>query len=480
MSGLFVTADGFQKKTEAELVVFYENAFKGIFGVEIDLSPDGAVGQLVAFLAKRDADLWEAAQEIYTARNPNEATGISLDNISSETGVRRIDATQTQVDDVLLYGAVGTVIQLGRQASQPGGIGVCSLVSNVTLSLSLAREVQLIPNDTTPGVVVSFTLDAEPISYTVQGGDAETDIIDGLVSSIGGSTFTGTAENVNGEYLRVYLPGDDFQVAAIANLDISTIASAGTFLAVEEGVVPIPASTLNEIVTPVTGWDSVINPSAGLTGREAETDAELRIRRAVEFLTGRGTEEAIIQNLLNNVEGVQAVTVTSNRTDVVDGEGLPPHSFETVIEGGIDADVANEIWISMPAGIQPFGDDTVAITDSQGRSQDISFSRPVSEYVHVKVRRAIYSEETYPVDGDDQIKQAIVDWSLTEFNMGVDVIYQRIGIPVYTVPGVGSIEITVDSTPNPGDTPTYAAANIPIANKEIAMFDTSRIVVEAL
>ncbi len=134
----------------------------------------------------------------------------------------------------------------------------------------------------------------------------------------------------------------------------------------------------------------------------------------------------------------------------------------------------------MPSGIESYGGESEVIQDSEGRNQTINFSRPINQYIHVKVKRDLYTEETYPANGDDLIKSEIVAWALLEFSPGVDVIRQRLNIPIYEVPGIGDVEVTIDATPNPGDSPAYAADDIPISGRELAVFATTRITVEVL
>jgi uncharacterized phage protein gp47/JayE len=68
-------------------------------------------------------------------------------------------------------------------------------------------------------------------------------------------------------------------------------------------------------VTPVAGWQSLTNFEAGLTGRNIETDAELRARRALSIrVTGAATVEAIRSRILQEVPGVTSVLVFENVT----------------------------------------------------------------------------------------------------------------------------------------------------------------------
>lgn len=87
------------------------------------------------------------------------------------------------------------------------------------------------------------------------------------------------------------------------------------FLAQTYGPIPVPIGTLTEIVTPIAGWQSVTNFKAGVTGRNVETDAELRIRRANSLrVLGNATVEAIRSRLLQEVPGVSSVTIFENVT----------------------------------------------------------------------------------------------------------------------------------------------------------------------
>jgi len=165
-----------------------------------------------------------------------------------------------------------------------------------------------------------------------------------------------------------------------------------------------------------------------------------------------------------------------NDTDAVDGNGLPAHSFQVVVSGGADIDVADIIWLKKPAGIQAFGDITEQIIDSQGVSHDISFSRPTAVTIYVEVTITTFAE--YPANGDDLIKQAIVDYANGDlvdnrsFGLADDVIYTRLYTPINSVAGheIDDLQISISS-------PASGTANIAIAVDEIADFQIANITV---
>ena len=473
MSTNFVTATGFVKKTLAEIKVELETGFQAVFGTDIDLDSTGPIGQLIGILAKREADLWDGAEEIYTSRNPNEATGTSLDNLAAETNVTRIAASASRVENVLLFGTEGTVVAAGKQARQSGRTETFSLETTTTITKTKSRYGYLTPETPVVGHVYAITIDSVPYSITYAAGDLVTLLLAELAAWTGGTA----SASVDGTSI-ILQATEDFALTETATFTDVLWASGGIFNADVISPLPVPENTLIEIVTPVSGWDSVTNIQAGGTGREVETDDELRIRRQQDFLKGSATDDAIKSALLNDVVGVSAVTVTSNRSMATDIYGRPPKSFEVVIEGGSTQDIADKIWEKSPSGIESYGTTTATVVDANGDNQSVKFSRPTNMYIWVRLTRTLYTEEVYPVDGDAQIKAAIVSWSLLNMKAGTDVIYQRLSIPVYTIPGVKDITIEVAATTTPEGSPSYASADIAMNGRELAVFDTTRIVVQ--
>jgi len=481
---IWVTESGFNKKTLPEIKTELEGLFQEALGNDIDLSSEGVIGQIIGILSKREADLWDGAQEIYTSRNPNEATGTSLENIAAETRTRRLDATPTRVNDVYLYGDEGTVVSAGSKVRQDADKSkIYALDTEVTITKNSARYVR-IKVDAPSGVGEDYTLtlNAIPYTYTTVGGDTETEVINGLRSLIAAGSWGGTTSNIDDAYIDLEDADTDFSIAlTTANFTMEELASAGDFVCTIDGAFTLPAETLTVITTPVSGWDSVINFNAGDTGRDVETDSELRLRRVQSLALGKGTDEAIRSALLNSTEDVTAALVISNRTDDIDSDGRDPHSFEAIVEGGSDLAIGSTLWQTMPSGIATYGLESVAITDSQGNEQIMNFSRPSSVYIWVTVEREMYSEEEYPADGDLAIKNEIVSWSLAEYTLGKDVIRQRLNIPIYKVPGIGSINITVAKSTDPAVLiDPYTDEDIEISVRERASFATSRIIITDL
>lgn len=474
-----VTPTGFVRPTLAELLTSLNTSASTIWP-GIDLEADGKWGQLAGLWAKELADAWDCAQEIYTSRNVNEATGASLDNIFAEIGIRRIDATPTVISHVLLWGDNGTLISVGRKARQSTTMLDCTLVNDVTISNTSPRKAIFSLSD--PVGTVTWGISIAGVAYSYTGTDKATAGAS-LASDINAGAFHGSATYASG-LLTVDGTVDatlsaDFTVSAPTNVNVEAVASAGIFSCDTEGPYPFPIGTLDTIMTPVTGWVSVENPLAGATGRNAETDAELRARASGFYATGKATQEAIRQAILNSVPGIVTCSVTSNRTDTPDVDGRPAHSFEVLVEGGSTTDIAAVIWDTCPAGIEIHGTTATTVTDSEGRTQTVKFSRPSYAYIWVKVQRAFNTEETYPTDGDAQIKANIVAWALANYRSGKNVYRRDIMTPVNMVPGLGDVIILLGTTTTISPPGAYAAADLAIGATALALFDVARITVEA-
>ena len=474
-----VTSTGFVRPTLAELLTELNTAASAIWP-GIDLEPDGKWGQLAGLWAKIAADGWDCAQEIYTSRNVNEATGASLDNILAELGMQRIDAAPTTIYQVLLWGDSGTTIAAGKKARQSSSLLDSTLLAGVTISSATPRAAKLelaAPSSlTTYGVILNGVYYHYMATTTYAAGN-------GLAYQINAGAFPGSASYADGILtitgITDVATSADFSLGTLTNMSIDSVANAGTFVCDTEGPYPFPAGTLGTIMTPVAGWLSVENPLPGSTGRNAETDAEFRTRSFSFYATGKATQEAIRQTILNQVPGIVTCSVISNRTDTVDSDGRPPHSFEVLVEGGDNEAIAAIIWDTCPAGIEIHGGITVTIQDSEGRPQRIKFSRPSYAKIWVKVQRAFNPEETYPLDGDDQIKANIAAWSLTTYRSGKNVYRRDIMTPINQVAGLGDVIVLLGNTMD-GTTPSaYNAVDLTVGATVLPQFDVSRIIVEA-
>ena len=275
-----------------------------------------------------------------------------------------------------------------------------------------------------------------------------------------------------------YIP-EGYLVSTVSGYTYATvtygrIGEDGTLLlpvqAVDTGVdYNTEANTIVNIVNPLDGITGCTNPAAVDGGRERETDEEYRDRyyKSVDFAGGVNID-AIVAEINQNVESVSSVIGYENDTDVTDELGLPPHSFEIVAYGGLDQDVAQAIYRRKAAGIQSHGSTTVQVVSASGQSIGISFSRPAAVPVHIRINRLKTDPEKFPVDGMQQIKQALVDYIGDENNGGLLIGEDLVFISLYQIPlsisGVVDFSITIST-----DDVEYNTNNIEVGIREKAV-----------
>ncbi len=238
----------------------------------------------------------------------------------------------------------------------------------------------------------------------------------------------------------------------------------------QDGPVNAGAGQLTVITTPVLGFNAATNAEDAEPGAFQETDAELRRRRKLELARkGSGTVDAIRADILN-VDGVSFARVVENDSNhTVDG--IPSHAFESLVLGGLDADIALAIFLTKPAGIQAYGSTVISVVDSQGSGHLVGFTRPTDVNVYLTVNLTYIGGQFI---GSDAVKQLLNEWGDSHLGPGNDVIHARLLQVIMDIPGVVDATVKIGSSPSPS-----AQSNLVIQTREIARLDVSRIVVTA-
>jgi len=198
---------------------------------------------------------------------------------------------------------------------------------------------------------------------------------------------------------------------------------------------------------------------------------------------GSGNQVLTVNTNIANQIFVESVTTSVSLMTATITGGRPPKSFEAVVEGGTDYAVANQIWLTKPAGIETFGNVNggagIVIVDSQGNNQTIFFSRPSPIYIWVQVALTLYPGETFPSNGIQDVQAAIYNYG-NSLGVGVSVLLQRVLAQIFTVPGIASGVMTIAGTTNISDSPAFSSSDIIIQDTQISLWDLSRISVSVV
>ncbi|KKM13408.1 hypothetical protein LCGC14_1716530 [marine sediment metagenome] len=443
--GLVDDGTGFNKKTLSDVQNDVEQRQLADIRADLDVSADGPVGQINGTIVQEISELWDVAQAVQGARDPNNATGSALDALMAITGAFRLAATRSMFaaadsNPLTLIGTPTTVVSSGSQASVTGTGDKYNTTANATI--------------TAVGIWITVT------AYVV--GDRRTNVGEvyevTIAGTSGGTGPVGTTQGVT----------EVDGTVTWRNLGTGTGAVDVDAESDQLGPINGNAFTVTAIETPVSGWVDVINLADETTGTNLETDEAARIRRELLLRqSGKATLEALRAAVLS-VALVTEVFVFENTTLVTDGDGVPGKAFEVVAEGGTDANIRQAIFDTKPVGIEPHGTVSGVVVDSQGFSHTIKFSRPTP--IAMTVTITVVTNGNYPLDGDTQVAQAIVDEGEL-LGIGDDVVFERIKCSAFDVSGV--VDITAFTLNGGG-------VNVAIAVRELSDWDTGSVTVTSV
>lgn len=472
MANFGINENGFTLKRLPDIVSDIEQDQQQFFP-GIDQSAESVNGQMIGVFAKPSTDVWEGLGQVFNSLSPSTAEGKQLDDVVAYNGLTRLVALPTIVT-VGLNGTVSTSVPAGTQFRNSATQEIFEVSSDTTITDQQQLVFYVRVEDTTASDIYTIDINSTTETYTVNNASSDPDVIAGIFETNinAGSSLASAQALVNGVIKITSLLTNnplDYSLTT-SNLIYFTPSTCNS---VNTGPLLSAANTINVIETPVSGLDEVNNFDAGDPGRETESDVDLRIRFfASQQNTGAGTLPSIISRILDDVDGVTSVKGFENRTDAV-VDGRDPHSFEMVVEGGVDQDIGDLLWQIKPAGIQTFGNTPIIIVDSNGDNQTMNFSRPIGIPIWVRATITKYSEESYPTTGDQQVEDAILAYG-DAISSGEDVIPLRIKTDIINaVTGIEDIVMEITKTAPP----PYGLVTIPIAENEIATFDSSRIIV---
>lgn len=483
-----LTLTGFNPKTAAVIEDELIEDITAIPGFE-DIPTDGASawGNLISILSEREALLWGLLLAIYQSAFRDSATGASLDaamaNIAKSRNLERHSTI-----DLTLYNRTNTnpvTVPIEYQARQSSTGVIWETLEEVEIpaltTLHSSLDIDAITWQS--GTTVRDTFNGTPDLSDVAIGDTYT--VTGAANDSNNGTFTITAVST-GSYYVEYLnadrtdgtddeASDTAATADIVDVETSVTASAQSLSA---GAFEATIGTIDQIVTPISGWDAVTNLGAAIVGRSQETDAEFRLRVADELSIANGSTLEAIKAALRQVDGVTYVTGTDNRTGAVDGDGNKANSYRFTVVGGTDQDIIDAIGTYGAGGIDTNGTTSGTWTDPEGREFTIYFDRAteINPYiiVNLTINEALWGNLAASPDAGASALLLKAALKALEFDAGED-LYNFLLIAAATnaeIPGILAMTVYQGTTASPG-----TSATITVDPDEVINITTDRIIV---
>lgn len=288
--------------------------------------------------------------------------------------------------------------------------------------------------------------------------------------AVGEVTFTGDNNVLIPEGFQVETDEDEPKVFKTTEQVIITSGSITVEIISTEGgsEYNVPSNTITEMTEVLAGIDDVTNAAETFGGRDRETDTELRERYFQSLdRAGGSTTTSVRANVLEETETSDCI-ILENITMEVDGNGLPPKSFETIVFGGTNQAIADAIFEKKPGGIEPFGSITETVTDASGNSQNVGFSRATG--INIYIEAELITNSDYPADGDSQVISEIERY-INSLSINENVIYRKIIDVIFNITGVVDVNALYLDTVDP---PT-GESNITIGFREVS--DVGEVVI---
>lgn len=450
------------------------------FGASAATDTGTVDGEVIDILALLLALCWQGFAANSSNAYGRTAEGNFVDRILDMFARRRRLATASTAS-VVFYGTDTTAVGLASLVEVGGSEGA-RFATDAAAAIGdgdAAHVVRL--NTVADSTLYTITVDGTPCTYTSDGTATREEIVAGLLADLDDEGFAALdgGTDADGRARIVIEDPGGLTVTAGANLTAYPAVRVAV-TATETGPIAMLAGSPRMAVA-ISGVVDVASTADAVIGRNREGDGDFWSRHLAQLSSnGTRTSDALAARLAE-LAGVEGVAVYDNETPIVDADGMPPHSLEVVILGGVSDQIAALIYGHKPAGIRAFGrtEQLVQYTRN-GDPVVIGITRPTERYLHLEV--TVTPGEGWPSSGTPgpSIAAALATWlsGAGRPRQGQD--FYRVslsGVVTSTVTGVAAIVVRTDDTPAPGDVPTFTASDIVVARDEILRADSSRITV---
>ena len=195
--------------------------------------------------------------------------------------------------------------------------------------------------------------------------------------------------------------GQEWQITSEQTLTVGT--HLVTFESVDYGFITAEANTITEQVTIMTEIDSLTNPADAISGRDEESDQELRERRnKILEVNAYSTTSSMLGKILT-LDNVVDCVVYENQTSIYDSEkDLNSHSLWIIVKAGEVEQIAETIAKEKTGGTGLKGliEETYIenFIRQNGTTRElvhtVKFDRPVEKEIYLKfnVKRRVLTQ----------------------------------------------------------------------------------------
>ena len=213
-------------------------------------------------------------------------------------------------------------------------------------------------------------------------------------------------------------------------------------LAVLSGPIPVPAGTIINISSPISGLTGVVQTQDGFIGSQPQAEISYRNLRNKTVMRGSNSVQESMEAQIREL-GIAQVTVVNNDSELTLPDNTPPHTIQVVVgefEGVSDDDIADTIFKNKGLGVNTYGTTTVTVEDINDNPHSINFTKATEVPIFINADIILHTVETAGVK--EAIEQSLSD-SINNLLTGEDVVWSRLfaNITPYGASEVTSLEI---------------------------------------
>lgn len=482
-----LTTAGLIIRRYPEILTAIQDAMRTNISSGLIFDEDTILGQITQILANEFAVMEEMLQALDDTMDRDKAEGAALDKLLYLIGLERLQAARSS-GFVQFITRPDVTIPLGTIVQNPSSGDRFFSTLPVTSSTTNALQVWWRP-DVKNSTTYTISVNGSDFSYTSDASATDSEIITGLASAINAVAsvnYEAGADVQDGvNLLKVQTKTEStISVTSVQDLEATRVRISVPVEAEVFGAINAPIGSITALVSGLGGVFSLRNDEKLGVGRLTETDSEFRLRATQSLSVPGSSTFSAIYTALTSLPEVSNVLLLENNTAVTDSNGLPPHSFEAIVDIpdtlANDKLIAETLWNEKPIGIQSYGTVSVDFVDAIGETRTLQFSRPEDEWIAIRVTYTRYDEETVSANIGELIKDAVIAYGQT-LTSGEDVIPRRFVGGIYgNTSGLDEVIVEAQVLPTSGSTPvpgSWSQNRIPVTPRKTAAFLRTNITV---
>lgn len=428
-----ITDYGFVRKTLTEILESMRSNVTTKLGADWNIATGSIEDQFISVFAEQADQIWQGLEGVVSSNTVDGAEGVYLDDVYARQGVYRQDKTkgggQAIIQSNMQLLPLGSTVGAGATISATNNINYTTnesvTLDNYASCYKIAASQIVIGTDYTFVVYNANSPSTKTFTRRAISDADKTALLQALVVFANEVILDAPAKAYYEPVERVaYIgynsatnlpnPFPNKRLYVSVTPKVGTIGHNVSITANTAGYYPLSANNLIALSPSYTGYSSVVNYVELNSGSEVQTDAEFRLSALnIKDNSVAGTPDALKSALLK-LEGVSAAEVFENPTqdyiyDISSNLVCSPYTYNVVVLGGNDTDVAEVIYKKGYGNTKRYGTYSTTITNTAGQSTLVEYTR--ASYFDVGVEVAYKSRDNTSLTETEKntITQVLVD-----------------------------------------------------------------------